>query len=499
MPDEPKAQDGPVNEAVRFIKLGRELTRMGKLTKAEACYRKAIALQPDFAKAYNGLGLVHLLEGKLSEAESDFRRALAIKPDYANAHTNILLCLNYNPHIGEDTIFEEHQLWGACHGRPKKEIRPHSNDRSINRRLRIGYVSPDFRKHSVSYFFEPLLAGHNRERFEIFCYAEVPEPDETTERLRQLADRWVNIAGLSDEECADLIRGDRIDILVDLAGHTRRNRLQVFVQKPAPIQVSWLGYPNTTGIPSIDYRLTDAVADPEGSADRFNTENLIRLPNGFLCYAPPSHAAEVMPLPALTKGYVTFGSFNNLAKITPDALKLWCSILSFTPRSRLVLKNLAFTDEILRSRYQEFFTGEGIDPSRIDMIPWNPSRKEHLALYGSVDISLDTFPYNGTTTTCESLWMGVPVVTMKCDRHAGRVGASILSRVGLEYLVAKSPTQYLDIALTLAGDLMSLAGLREGLRERMTRSSLCNPQSFAGDVEDAYREIWRRWCNSSSS
>jgi protein O-GlcNAc transferase len=346
----------------------------------------------------------------------------------------------------------------------------------------------------VSFFCEPLFAAHDRDQVEVYCYSDVAVADQVTQRIKSAADSWCDCLGLTDEVLAQRIRGDRIDLLVDLSGHTAMNRLSLFARKPAPVQVSWLGYPGTTGLQAMDYRLTDAVADPEGEADRCHSEELYRLPGGFLCYAPPRAAPRVTGLPLAGNGFVTFGSFNNLPKLTAEVLELWAELLRQLPRARLLLKNKFFANALIRQRMLESFGRLGITAERISVLPAEPSIQAHLECYGKVDISLDPFPYNGTTTTFESLWMGVPTVTLSGERHAGRVGTSILTALGLTGHIAATPQQYLDIARGLAGDAAGLAALRSSLRDRLAGSQLCDAQLFAGKVEAAYRLMWQRHC-----
>lgn len=488
------ALDG--NNSNSCLNLGAFLVATGKLSEAEVFYRKALTINPGFTKAYNNLAILLLHQGRADEAVDSFRKALEISPDFPKAHSNLVYAMNYSPNLTAMEILEESLHWDAVHGKPLAgRIRQHNNARDPERRLRIGYVSPDFREHSVSFFFESLLEAHNDDEVLTFCYSDVASPDETTERLQLLSQRWRNCLGLSNEEVARQIRKDRIDILVDLAGHTAGNRLLVFAEKPAPVQVTWLGYPNTTGLSTMDYRITDAIADPVGVADPLHTEKLYRLAEGFLCYSPPIEAPAVSPLPAAKNGFVTFGSFNKLAKITPEVIELWAAILKRVPGSRLFLKNVSLADAAARASFLDAALSCGIDSSRIDLVPYVASKEDHLALYGDVDISLDTFPYNGTTTTCESLWMGVPVVALLGDRHASRVGGSILSRVGLDDLAARNRQDYVDAAVNLARNSGYLAGLRCELRDLMARSPLCDSEGFARSMEAAYREMWRKWCD----
>jgi predicted O-linked N-acetylglucosamine transferase (SPINDLY family) len=342
----------------------------------------------------------------------------------------------------------------------------------------------------VAYFFEPLLKSHDREKFEIFCYSDVKSSDSVTERLEHEADCWRAIAWKKDGAVIKQIEADNIDILVDLAGHTAGNRLPVFARKPAPIQVSWLGYPNTTGLESIDYRFTDAVADPFGRDDDYYSEELYRLPGCFLCYGPHENAPAVSESPSVENSIVTFGSFNNLSKITPEVINAWSKILLRVEDARLVLKFKSFNDEHVRGRYSAMFTEGGISSDKIDFLSYVPGKADHLSLYNKIDIALDPFPYNGTTTTCEALWMGVPVVALAGDRHASRVGASILNAVGLdETLVANDIESYIDNAVALAADRGALQELRVGLRQKMQDSPLCNAEDFTGRIEEAYQKM----------
>jgi predicted O-linked N-acetylglucosamine transferase (SPINDLY family) len=354
--------------------------------------------------------------------------------------------------------------------------------------LRVGYVSGDFRKHSVAYFFEPLLQHHNSNVVETFCYYNNAPVDEMTERLMAASDHWRSIAGITDSDVANLIRNDKIDILVDLSGHTAKNRLLVFAQKPAPIQVTWLGYVNTTGLSEIDYRFTDLIADPIGEADELHSETLVRLANGFQCYKGNKAVHSNSELPFKRRGHITFGSFNNLIKVTPEVIKVWSNILNEVPTSRLLLKGSQ--TNYLKNYHLELFKQEGITADRLEYHGRLPSMDDHLELYNAIDIGLDPFPFNGATTTCEALWMGVPVITLLGDRHVGRVGASILTNVGLTDFIAQDIDGYIQLAVEMAANTNYLKEIREDLRERMQRAPLCDGRSFASDVERAYQEMW---------
>jgi predicted O-linked N-acetylglucosamine transferase (SPINDLY family) len=331
---------------------------------------------------------------------------------------------------------------------------------------------------------------------ELFCYAETKQPDFITNRIRELSDHWRPTVGLTDTAVAEQVRADGIDILVDLAGHTCDNRLLVFAHKPAPIQITWLGYPNTTGMPVMDYRFTDEIADPPGPADHYHSERLIRLPRGFLCYGPPDNAPGVSDLPVRQTNRLTFGSFNNLPKLNAEVIGLWSQILQGVPNACLLLKSKQFADEQTRQRFVDLFSVQGIAAERVILLPRVSSTGGHLAVYQQVDIGLDPFPYNGTTTTCEALWMGVPVITLRGSRHSGRVGASILTRVGLSDLITDSPEQYVRLAMELAQDTDGLERLRATLRARMQASPLCNGRMFARSMENTFKILWKNWCEA---
>jgi predicted O-linked N-acetylglucosamine transferase (SPINDLY family) len=346
----------------------------------------------------------------------------------------------------------------------------------------------------VAFFVDALIGAHDKREVEIFLYTNDARSDAATHRLKARADHFVPIYNLPDDLAAAQIREHGIDVLVDLSGHTSGNRMMLFARKPAPVQLTWLGYPATTGLAAIDGRITDAVADPPGEADRLHTERVIRLDGGFLCYRPVEQAGPVAPLPARGAGHVTFGSFNNRAKLSPRTITAWANILWRTAYARLLLKATQFKDAGTRERCRDAFVAAGVAAERVEILPPLRDAADHLALYGRVDIALDLLVYNGTTSTCEALWMGVPVVTLRGDRHAARVGASILTTTGLTSLIAETEEDYVEIATRLAGDLDALADLRAGLRESMRASPLCDAARFARAIERAYRELWRGWC-----
>lgn len=361
--------------------------------------------------------------------------------------------------------------------------------RNPARKLRIGYVSKDFVRHSVAYYLEPIMKQHDREKFSIYCYANLFHADQVTERFKNLADEWREIALLNDDNLEKMIIEDEIDILVELSGYTSGGRMSLFARKPAPVQVNYLGYPATTGLSTIDYRLVDAVTDPAGQSEEFYSETLWRLPQGFLTYQPQHDAPEVALAPFLNNGHITFGSFNNALKVTERVVEVWSRILLAVPHSRLMLKSLTFSSERGKAYFQSLFEAQGLGADRVELFDWHPDSNGHLGLYGKIDIALDPFPYNGTTTTCEALWMGVPVITLKGNRHLSRVGTSLLTQLGLTELIADSVDDYVQCAIDLANDADRLITLRAGMRERMQASPLLDHAGFTRRLEDAYREM----------
>ncbi|HSD61071.1 MAG TPA: tetratricopeptide repeat protein, partial [Burkholderiales bacterium] len=473
------------------VGLGLALHDRGRHLEAIACFKRAAELAPNLAAPHSNMALSLAEMGRPAEAVQACRRALELEPDHRDARSNLVFFLHYLADASPRLIYEEHRLWERQHALAMpRGTAGLSIDRDPRRRLRVGYVSPDFRRHSVAYFLEPLLAAHDRNSVEAILYSDVTRPDEVTARLRAGADGWREVAALSDDELEQLIRDDRVDVLVDLAGHTARGRLGVFARKPAPVQVSYLGYPDTTGLRAMDYRISDAVADPEGEADALHAEKLLRLPRVFLAYGPDPDSPDPERKPADPGRPFTFASFNNLAKTTPELIALWARILRAVPGSRLMLKAVGLRDPGARDHLLQEFGRCGVGPGRLLLVAPQNAHAEHLARYRDADLCLDTSPYNGTTTTCEALWMGVPVVTLRGATHASRVGASLLANLGLEQLVADSPDEYVAKAATLAGDAGALRGLAAGLRERMRASPLLDAAGLAAALECAYRQMW---------
>jgi protein O-GlcNAc transferase len=475
--------------------LGIALRDEGQFDKAIAAYQRAIALNPNFPEAHNDLGNALKDKGQLDEAIAAYRRAIALDPDNASIDSNLVYTFHLHPAYDTQAIVEEHRRWNRQHAQPlRKFIRPHNNNGDLDRRLRIGYVSADFRNHSVSWFLLALFRQHDHGGFEIICYSDVSNCDGVTDRLRTCADGWRNIVGWSDERVADKVRDDKIDILVDLAGHTAGNRLRVFARKPAPVQASYLGYPGTTGLSEMEYRFTDSLADPPGKTESLHTEKLWRLPVCNWCFSEPDDGPPVGPLPAEIGGSICFGTFNNFAKASPAIMELWAAILNAMPSSRLIIKSRGLGEQSVRERINRYFALRGVQVDRLEIRGHEPNIASHLGAYNQMDIALDTFPYHGTTTTCEALWMGVPVISLVGQTHVSRVGVSLLSCVGLKELIAQSAEEYVSIAVGLAKDLPRLAELRRTLRSRMHASPLMDAPRFARDIETAYRQMWRNWC-----
>jgi len=457
-------------------------------------FQKALACDNNLIRTLNNIGNIYTEMGKIDEAENHYRRLLGMNPSVPYIHSNLLLAMNYYPLHDMDALFSEHQRYARQHADPLFSNVFFENDKQVHRLLRIGYVSPDFREHPVSYFIEPVLSAHNREYFELFCYSNLAGKDVVTERIEGLADRWRPISGLSDEQAAHLIHEDRIDILIDLAGHSGQNSLLVFARQPAPVQVSWIGYPATTGLSAIDYKIVDRYTDPPGMTEEYYTEKLVRMPESFLCYLPERDAPAVNDLPASKNECITFGCFNNFAKVSREILLIWSQILLKLPGSHLIMKSKGLSSADVRNDVIHFFRQQGIDAGRIDLLSWTPTVREHLALYHNIDIALDTFPYHGTTTTCEALLMGVPVVTLEGKTYASRAGLSLLSNAGLTELIGHSPDEYVQIAVRLANDIPGLANLRLRLRDTLLNSPLTDAKRFTANLEKAYREMWKRWC-----
>lgn len=468
--------------------LGNLLRDQGLLDPAEACFRKSLELRPDYAEAHNNLGAVLQGQGRLDEAMDCFRKALEWQPALPGAQSNALYAVHLHPDYDARAIGEAHRLWNAEHALPLGlGVAAHGNPPDPERRLRIGYVSPRFNRLPEGRFLLPLVREQNRDSFELFLYSDLREPDATTEKLKACADGWRDIAGLPDAEVAELIRRDGIDIAVDLMLHNAGNRLAVFARKPAPVQVTYLGYCSTTGLTAMDYRFSDPWFDPPDSDDSVYSERTWRLPATYWCYEPP---VVLPPSPPPGKGALTFGSMNAFGKLSDATLALWCDLLVAVPEARLLMHALEGGP---RRRVLGFLGKAGLESSRVEFLGHLPL-PDYFKAYHRVDIALDPFPCAGGTTTCDALWMGVPVVTLAGGTALSRAGLSVLSILGLEELVARTPSAYVALAAGLTRDLPRLGELKSGLRARMEASRLMDAKAFAGDVDQAFRDMWRIWC-----
>ena len=472
--------------------LGDALRNCGQIDEAIAAYRRALQIKPDYSEAHNNLAVAYKDRNELDEALVCYRRAMTLEPHNSTTHSNLIYTLHFDPGFDAPSIADEHRRWDRQFAEPLRKFHKlHLNNRDPERRLRIGYVSPDFRHHVICHFLLPLLERHDHAGFEIHCYASVKRSDEITGRIRKNADVWSDVLILSDEKLAERIRGDEIDILVDLTQHMGDNRLPVFARKPAPVQVAWLGYPGSTGLSAMDYRLTDAWMEPEGAAWSESVETPVRLPDSWFCFDPIDDFPVPGELPALHAGHITFGCLNTFSKVSDAVLERWAGVMRAVENSRLLLR---CPQGAAQARVREFFAARGIAAERLELVAWTPTRAEFLKLFDRMDIALDPFPYNGGTTTCEALWMGVPVLTLPGERIVSRIGLSILTACGMPEFVAHTEEEYVRLAADLAADLPRLSELRATLRGRMKASAFMDGARFAKHMEHAFRAMWRAWC-----
>lgn len=473
--------------------LGNALQLLGHFDDSVESYRRTLALKPDYADAHNNLGAVYKNQGLLDDAIACYRTALGIDPDFSGAERSLLFTLMNLPGLSPEDLFEKHRRFAAKH---ERTIAPFSgdwgNDPDPDRRLRIGYLSSDLKDHPVGKNVLPLLSAHDKEKFEVYCYADVPQPDAVTEHIQSITDLWRDIAGTADADVAGMIRADTIDVLVCLAGHFDSNRPLVSAHRAAPVQVSFHDGA-TSGLKEMDYWLTDEFLHPPDSKEQF-TEDLYRLPV-FYQYPAIEDAPPVSPLPAGAAGFITFGSLNNPAKVNEEVISLWAEVLKSVPNSRLLLKYKNWYGEgSLKDRMAGEFAALGLDRDRIQFAAAHDTFAEHLGRYADIDVALDPFPFNGATTTYQALSMGVPVVSLKGETFISRAAGSLLHHVGLGELAVATPEAYVAAAQELAGDLERLKMLRAGLPDQVAGSPLCDAPAYARSIEDAYRAMWRTWC-----
>jgi len=474
-----------------WTNLGNLYRDLQNLDAATDAFNRSLSLDPNNVAALNNLSLTLHDSGLIEEAVSTYRLAVAIDPTAVMAHSNLLYAMHFDPRFSAQDILHEHKIWAARHADPLTVSAPsHTNDLSPDRPLKIGYVSPHLYDHVVGRFMLPLLQNHDRDRFHISCYTDqFHDRDPIAQKLRSAAHTWRTTRGLSDEDLAHLIRQDQIDILVDLTMHMSGSRLLAFARKPVPVQVTYLAYASTTGLAAMDYRLTDPHLDPPGT-DANYTEKSIRLPDSFWCYRPLNRDQKVAPLPALEEGYITFSALTNFCKINPQVLDLWARVMTALPGSRILMIAKKGSH---RDRARSMFAQRGVGEERVEFLDYMP-RAQYLETYNRIDIGLDTFPYNGHTTSLDCYWMGVPVVTLVGSTAVSRAGWCQLSNLGLTQLAAFTESDFVRIAATLAADLPHLAALRAELRPRMERSPLMDYVRFTRNIESAFRTAWRTWC-----
>jgi predicted O-linked N-acetylglucosamine transferase (SPINDLY family) len=464
----------------------------GRIAEAAQNFQKAMELAPDEVMIWNNLSRAMMQLGDTQGSFELLRKSIDKMPDNSEIHSTFLFRMHYIPDLDLKTIFEEHKRWGQKHAPISMARTHHDNTPEPDRKLRIGYISPDFRDHVVAIHFEPLLDSHNRDVVEVYGYGNVQKSDPIEMRLREKFDRYRNIWDASDDAVAHTIEQDKIDILIDLAGHSLNNRLLVLARKPAPVQVTYLGYYDTTGVEAIDYLLTDRLTCPPES-QKYYTEKLAYLSGRILSYTSPVETEDVSPLPAIEKGHVTFGIFTNDRRFNKSLFKTLSEILKLTTNSRLLLGFRGGDDEKVRANFLSQFEKHGVAKERIE-ISGRKSYKEYLKQYNNIDIAFDTFPENGGTTTCDALWMGVPVISLAGEHMNCRVGISILGSIGLDSLVAATQTEYIEKAVELAKDTEKLKTIRSSMRSRLAEHSFCDTKRLARDMEVAYRKMWYQWC-----
>ncbi|MDJ0947455.1 MAG: tetratricopeptide repeat protein [Alphaproteobacteria bacterium] len=487
---------GPDNVEVHLNR-GNVLKDLGRLNEALLSYDQALRLGPDRASVHNNCGNVFKDQGRLDEALAAYREALRLEPDLAMAENNYLFCLNYDPGTDDAALAAAHRAWGERFERPADGFETWANPRDPDKTLNIGLVSADFFRHPTGYFLDGVVAAAEPDRLRFVYYSAGTQEDDLTARLKAHAAAWRSVKRLSDRELAEAIRADGIDILIDLSGHTGGTRLSCFALKPAPVQVTWLGSCHTTGLSAIDYILMDPSYVPAGCEDWF-VEEVVRLPEIRWCYTPPDHAPAVAEPPVLARGHVTFGSFNNLTKVNSGVIALWARLLAAVPDARLMLSWKTLIDAGERARLTEAFAAHGIAADRLVLTKGGGKHAQVLADYGNVDIALDTFPFSGCLTTCEALWMGVPVVTLPDTRPVSRQSLGLLTAIGRTEWVAQDADDYVRIATDLASDPDRLAALRRSQRERVAASPMGDAPRFARNLEAALRDIWHKWCSDGS-
>jgi len=481
-----------VQHAVTYDRLGCLYLKTERMAEAVECLRKAVQLAPEHNGIKNDLANILIKAGNVNEGAQILQKTIAVAAIDPTIHSTYLYHLHMVPGMDMQAIFDAHLQWGTKHAPMSLADTSHKNTPDPNRKLRVGYISPDFRRHSVAFIVEELLKSHNRNDFELYGYGNVEQPDDFTDRFVKLFYRYRNIFDMDDDKAAGIIRDDQIDILVDLAGHTTLHRLLVLARKPVPVQVSCLGYFDTTGMPQIDYMITDEMLNPP-ETQKYYTEKLAYLPGG-ICFYRPLTSPEPTPLPMIKNGYVTFGTFTNNLRFNSKLFEAWSEILKRLPGAKLVMGFPGGEDNAVQTQYLKQFESLGLSPDTL-MFTGRKMYLEYLKQYEGIDIALDTFPENGGTTTNDAMWMGCPVISKYDSYMNGRVGLAILNRIGMDEYAVPTTEEYVAKAVELANNPEKLAELRKTLREKMKNSPLCSAKRYAQEFEAAYRQMWQKWCD----
>jgi len=492
-----KSHDLDPNNKTTLVFLSYHCIKTKLLNEAISFAEQALKIDPEFSQAYFHIGQALILANMFEKGIEYIHMSLEkSNENTCDKHRSTLMPYLYSDQFSNEKIFEEHKLWADKY--LNYQFYENKNNNDQNKKLKIGFVSSNFNTHSISHFMLPIFQHYNKEDFKFFCYSGTPKLDKITEAIQNNIDTWRQIYNLSDEEIVKTIKQDEIDILVDLAGHSSSpNHISLFSYKPAPILISYLGYPFSTGLKNMDYRITDNFADPEGMTENIHTEKLIRIQSSFLCYQPPKHDIIIEKcIPYQKNKYITFGSFNNLNKLSGSTIELWSVILKSIPNSKLALKSSQSLASLLKEHIVAQFQIHGISMDRLLIFDYDSHQKDHLEKYNNIDICLDTYPYNGTTTTFEALWMGVPVITLCGNAHLSRVGNSILHNMTLDQLIGNSPQEYFNIAITLANNIDEIQNYRNILRNKLMNSELTDEIEFGKKFDALMRQVWRQYCES---
>jgi predicted O-linked N-acetylglucosamine transferase (SPINDLY family) len=478
--------------------LGTCYIEMKQWQKAFEHFQIGLELDINHAGIHTNLSHAYRLIGCMPEAVAHIKKVVALEPDSPVAQSNLLLYLNYCPNVSSDELFTYHRQWGNRFSMKPKNQLNFSNYPDPDRPIRLAYISPDFRGHSVGYFIEPALLHYNPKQFEIFCYAHVPTPDQTTEKIQKHVNKFYLIHTMNDQQVANQIRADGIDILVDLSGHTANSRIRIMTYQAAPIQVTYLGYPTTSGLKHIDYRLTDTVIDPKGSSDSYFTEQLIYLDPYFFCLSSLGNSLPISPSPALINKKICFGAFHNTSKVSECIIQLWSKVLLQIPESKILLQASAYDDPDIVRYFQTCFEKYGIKRHRVKCIGTLPF-EQYIKLHHQIDIMLDTQPWTGHTTSCHALWMGIPILTLAGTRHASRIGQRLLLALDLKEWIARDHQDFVEKAVNLTKNLSNLNTLRKNMRNRIIESGISNRSQYVHSLEKAFSQLWVSWCNEKRS